>query len=153
MPSRTETIAADKDAYNAVITTLKSIRHVALGLFADEGITEPQLRTLELLEENGPMLMRKISDAMSVTPANVTGIVDRLEEKKLVKRTAGKGDRRATIIEITPEGKTLSERVLKKKGDAIQKSLAMFTKEEKITLIRLLEKFQKGMSSSVTEQE
>ncbi len=33
------------------------------------------------------MLMRKMSDAMLVTPANVTGIIDRLEEKKLVRRT------------------------------------------------------------------
>ena len=151
MPSRTETALADQEAFNGVIATLKTIRYVALRLFSDEGITEAQLQALELLVANGPMLMRKISDAMVVTPANVTGIVDRLEEKKLVQRTPGEGDRRATIIEITREGKTLYERVAKKKGDLIKKSLATFTKEEKITLNRLLEKFQKGISRSFDE--
>jgi DNA-binding MarR family transcriptional regulator len=151
VPSRTETVLADQQAFNAVISTLKVIRQVALRLFADEGITEPQLQALELLVMNGPMLMRKISDALTVTPANVTGIVDRLEEKNLVKRTSEKGDRRATIIEITPEGKTLYEKVSKKKGEMIRKSLWTFTKDEKITLNRLLEKFQKGMLGSLAD--
>ena len=153
MPSRTETVIADEEAYNAVSCTFKVIKHAAVGFFGEEGITEAQLQALELLVSNGPMLMRKISDAMSVTPANVTGIVDRLEEKKLVLRTSGEGDRRATIIEITPEGKALYEKVGKKKGEMVKKSLATFTKDEKITLIRLLEKFQKGMSRSCSELE
>ena len=127
------------------------IRHAALRLFAEEGITESQLQALGLLVDNGPMLMRKLSDAMLVTPANVTGIVDRLEEKKLVRRTPGEGDRRATIIEITPEGKSLYEKVAKKKDDMVQKALATFTKDELLTLNSLLEKFQREISRSIGE--
>jgi DNA-binding MarR family transcriptional regulator len=153
LPPRSETALADQEAYNTVIATLKMIRHVALELFADEGITEPQLQALELLVTNGPMLMRKISDALLVTPANITGIVDRLEEKKLVKRTLVKGDRRSTIVEVTPEGKTLHEKVARKKSDRIQKSLSLLTKDERITLIRLLEKFQRGMSHLIDKQD
>jgi MarR family 2-MHQ and catechol resistance regulon transcriptional repressor len=149
MPTRTETVEADREAYDGVISTFKVVRHAALKVFADEGITESQLQALGLLVENGPMLMRKMSDAMLVTPANVTGIVDRLEDKKLVRRTPGEGDRRATIIEITSEGKALYERVAKKKGYMIQKALAKFTKEELLTLSRLLEKFQREMSLSI----
>lgn len=150
---RTETALVDQEAYNAVIATFKTIKHVALALFGDEGLTGAQVQALELLMANGPMQMRKMSEAMAVSPANVTGIVDRLEEKKLVQRTSRKGDRRATIIEITPEGKTLYGKVTNKKGDMIQKSLAMFTREERITLVRLLEKFQKGMSRCIPQSE
>ena len=95
------------------------------------------------------MLMRKMSDEMLVTPANVTGIMDRLEEKSLVRRTPGKGDRRATIIEITSEGKALYERVAIKKADMLQKALTTFTKDELMTLHGLLEKFQSEMSRSI----
>jgi DNA-binding MarR family transcriptional regulator len=151
MPTRTETAQADREAYNSVGATFKVVRHAALKLFAEEGLTEAQLQALGLLLENGPMLMRKMSDAMLVTPANVTGIVDRLEEKRLVKRTPGKGDRRATFIEITSEGKTLHDRVAKKKDDMIQKALATFTKDELLTISRLLEKFQRAISRSVGE--
>jgi MarR family 2-MHQ and catechol resistance regulon transcriptional repressor len=152
MPARTETAEADRDAYDGVISTFKVVRHAALRVFTDEGITESQLQALGLLVENGSMLMRKMSDAMLVTPANVTGIVDRLEDKKLVRRTPGEGDRRATIIEITTEGKALYERVAKKKDYMIQKALAKFTKDELLTLSRLLEKFQREMSGSIGER-
>jgi DNA-binding MarR family transcriptional regulator len=151
VPLRTQTVITDEEVYSTLISTFKLIKHVAVGYFSDEGITEPQLQTLELLMANGPTLMRKISDCMMVTPANVTGIVDRLEQKKLVQRTSGKGDRRATIIEITPAGKTLYETVGRKKVDMIQKSLETFTKDEKVTLKSLLEKFQKGISRSVVD--
>lgn len=152
MPSRTVTTKADQEAYNAIISTFKVIRHANLRLFSDEGITESQLQALGLLVDDGPMLMRKMSDAMLVTPANVTGIVDRLEEKQLVRRTSHKGDRRATFIEITAEGRTLYARVAEKKREMIQKALAIFTKEELLILYGLLQKFQKGISSSIGER-
>ena len=152
MPPRAETAEADQEAYNTVIATYKVIRHATLGLFAEEGITEPQFQALMLLVENGPMLMRKMSDEMLVTPANVTGIMDRLEEKDLVRRTSGNEDRRATIIEITPDGKALYERVAIKKAEMLQKALATFTKDELMTLNGLLEKFQREMSRSIGER-
>jgi DNA-binding MarR family transcriptional regulator len=153
MPMRAETALADQEAYNALIATFRTVKHVALTMFACEGLTDAQVQGLELLVANGPMLMRKMSETMGVSPANVTGIVDRLEEKKLVQRTSREGDRRATLIEITPEGKTLYGKVGSMKGEMIQKSLAMFTKEERITLVRLLEKFQKGMSRCIPQTE
>jgi DNA-binding MarR family transcriptional regulator len=148
-----EAALADQEAYNAVITTFKTIKHVALAQFACEGLTDTQVQVLELLMANGPMLMRKMSETMGVSPANVTGIIDRLEEKKLVQRTSREGDRRATVIEITTEGKLLYGKVGSKKSEMIQKSLAMFTKDERVTLVRLLEKFQKGMSLCIPQSE
>ena len=96
--------------------------------------------------------MRKMSEAKDVTPANITGKVDRLEEKKLVQRKSGKEDRRATIIEITPDGKAIYEKLGRKEHDMIQKSMSQFTKDERIALLRLLEKFQKGMSRTADRE-
>ncbi len=53
MPARTETAKVDQEAYNAVASTFKVVRHAALKLFADEGITESQFQALGLLVENG----------------------------------------------------------------------------------------------------
>jgi DNA-binding MarR family transcriptional regulator len=152
VPTRTRAAASDQEAYNVIIATSKVIRHVAQGLFAGEGITEPQFLALLLLMENGPMVMRNMSDEMLVTPANVTGIVDRLEEKRLVRRASVKGDRRATIIEITAEGKALYERVAVKKAAMVGKALATFTSDELMTLHGLLERFQSEMSRSIGDR-
>jgi DNA-binding MarR family transcriptional regulator len=152
MPARTEAaVEVEQEAYNAIIATYKVIKHYTLGLFSEEGLTEAQLQALGLLVRDGSMLMRKLSDSMLVTPANITGIVDRLEEKKLIRRTSSKGDRRATIIEITLEGKALYDRVAKKKATLVQKALATFTREEQRTLRNLLERFQREMSSAIEE--
>ena len=151
MPSRTETAEVDQEAYNSIIATYKVMRQSTLSLFSDEGLTESQFQALFLLAKSGPMLMRKMSDAMLVTPANITGIVDRLEEKKLVRRTPSKGDRRVTIIEITSEGRTVGDRLGKKKSELVQKALMAFTKDEQKTLNNLLEKFRKEMSRSTGE--
>jgi DNA-binding MarR family transcriptional regulator len=159
MPARKQSCEVDDDGsnptiatYNAIGATYKVLKHVTTKVYADEGLTEAQLQTLVLLATEGPMLMRKLSDAMLVTPTNITGLVDRLEEKKLVVRTSSAGDRRATIIEITPEGRALQERMSKKKSELVQRALASFTKDEQKTLRSLLEKFQREVTNSLDEQ-
>lgn len=92
--------------------------------------------------------MKAISDKMFVTPANITGIIDRLESKGLVKRRARHGDRRTIIIELTPRGAALHERVASKYGEFMRSALKGFTNEEKRTLSHLLTKLQEGMSPS-----
>ena len=146
---RARTTDPDQEAYGAILATAKVIRRVSLRVFADEGITDPQFQVLMLLVDKGPMLMRKLSDELLVTPANVTGIVDRLEEKGLVRRTSGKGDRRASIILTTEEGKAMFDRVAVKKANMLREALRGFTRDELATLHNLLEKFQREMSQSV----
>ena len=63
---------------------------------------------LRVIAKNGAMLMRKMSEALLVTPANVTGIVDRLEQKGLIRRTASQGDRRVTIVECHSKGESVA---------------------------------------------
>jgi len=152
MPARARTAEVDQEAYNAIIATSKAMRHAGLKLFAHEGISDSQFLALSLLASSGPMLMRKMSDEMLVTPANVTGIMDRLEEKSLVRRTPGVGDRRATIIEITSEGKALYQRVAIKKAGMVGKAFATFTRDELLTLNSLLERFQKEMARTIGDR-
>ena len=69
---------------------------------AAAGLTAPQATFLTLLSE--PMSMRQFAELMGCDASNVTGIVDRLEAKRLVKRTADPKDRRVKRIARTSEG-------------------------------------------------
>ena len=82
---------------------------------------------------------------MLVTPPNITGLIDRLESKGFIKRTARKEDRRATIIELTSEGRRIQEKVKKRFNKFMQEVLSEFTPEESRTLSRLLAKFEQVM--------
>lgn len=69
---------------------------------ASAGLTAAQAMTLMLLAE--PISMREFAERMGCDASNVTGIVDRLEAKDLVKRTADPGDRRVKRIVRTKAG-------------------------------------------------
>ena len=69
---------------------------------AAAGLTAAQATLLTLLSE--PMSMRQFADLMGCDASNVTGIVDRLEAKALVARTADPDDRRVKRLARTSEG-------------------------------------------------
>ena len=69
---------------------------------AAAGLTAPQATLLTLLSE--PMSMRQFAELMGCDASNVTGIVDRLEAKGLVVRTADPDDRRVKRLARTGQG-------------------------------------------------
>jgi len=71
---------------------------------AKERITFPQYSVLLALARNGPMPMTRLGEEMLVAPANVTGLVDRMEKKGYVMRKRDPKDRRSYVIEPTELG-------------------------------------------------
>jgi DNA-binding MarR family transcriptional regulator len=76
-------------------------------VWIDSGLTITQLRSLFLIVNKGSTNFRKLAGALGVTPSNVTGIVDRLEEQGLVSRTQNPEDRREMTLQATDKGKAL----------------------------------------------
>lgn len=73
------------------------------------GLTGPQSVVLRNLLDNGAMSSADLSRIAYVTPSNITGIIDRLENKGLVERIRLKDDRRVTMITLTQSGRELSK--------------------------------------------
>lgn len=76
---------------------------------AELGLSPPQAIVLRLLAE--PQPMGALAEAMHCDNSNVTGIVDRLEERRLVERGPAGYDRRVKLIAATPEGEKIRERL------------------------------------------
>jgi DNA-binding MarR family transcriptional regulator len=55
--------------------------------------------------------MGELANAMRCDNSNITGIVDRLEERDLVRREPADYDRRVKLIALTPAGRRLRERL------------------------------------------
>ena len=72
-------------------------------------VSAPQLNCLLSLYENGPLPPSHIAKHIMVKSSTVTGIVDRLEQKDLVKRFRNSPDRRIITIELTDSGKNLAK--------------------------------------------
>lgn len=69
-----------------------------------------ELLTLLAFTKTGALPMVKVSARLQVHPTSVTNAVDRLERAKLVYREAHPEDGRATLVKITPAGRSISER-------------------------------------------
>ena len=48
--------------------------------------------------------MRELGDAVVISKSGLTGVVDRMEQAGLVERVADPGDRRVTLVALTPLG-------------------------------------------------
>ena len=73
-------------------------------------VTAAQLNCLLALYEDGPLPPSRIARHIMVNSSTVTGIIDRLEQKGLVKRTRTSPDRRVITIELTESGRVLAEK-------------------------------------------
>ncbi len=71
-------------------------------------ISAPQLHCLLTLHENGDIPPSQIARHIMVKSSTVTGIIDRLEQKGLVRRVRNSPDRRVITIELTESGKELA---------------------------------------------
>lgn len=63
-----------------------------------------QMQTLKTLGQRGPMPMSELAGVLFCDTSNVTGIVDRLEDRGLVVRRPAPHDRRVKLLELTERG-------------------------------------------------
>jgi DNA-binding MarR family transcriptional regulator len=69
------------------------------------GLSASQLSCLLVLDKAGPLSLSKLSKNVSLSPSMITGIVDQLEKKELVKRERSSSDRRVIQIQLTARGR------------------------------------------------
>ncbi len=71
------------------------------------GLTTVQLKSLFYIVRTNNANSKKLSDTLGVTPANITGVIDRLIERGMVNRVESTEDRRITLLKATNKGKKL----------------------------------------------
>src|ERR671919_171640 len=70
----------------------------------NSNLTYARMRALGVLDRKGPQIMSALSDELVVSPRNITTLVDALEANGLVRRHPHSTDRRAILVELTPQG-------------------------------------------------
>lgn len=73
-------------------------------MLSNAGITEQQWRVLRVLQETGPLEPTRIADQACLLLPSLTRILQKLEEKQLIKRRRDPSDRRKQIVQITAKG-------------------------------------------------
>ena len=89
-----------------------------------------QLHVLTVLETAGPLPMGKLADALDVSVASATGIVDRMEQRGLVERRREAGDRRVILVHPTDAGDAVFRTIAEQRRQALIPVLDRMTDQE-----------------------
>jgi DNA-binding MarR family transcriptional regulator len=82
-----------------------------LAVASEFELSPPQVRALAMLDPERPVPMSELAGALHCDNSNVTGIVDRLEDRGLVERRSATHDRRVKMLAVTVRGAELRERL------------------------------------------
>src|SRR5262245_50289632 len=105
---------------------------------AEFDLSPAQCHVLHLLEPDRPMPMGRLANTLACDASNVTGLIDRMEERGLVERRAGPSDRRVKVLHLTPTGLRLRALMLKRMT-AASHPLARLSLSQQRALVRILE--------------
>jgi DNA-binding MarR family transcriptional regulator len=100
------------------------------------GLSEAQGRLLIQLEAPAPM--GHLAEHLDCDASNITGLVDRMEGRGLVRRVANPEDRRSRLVEVTAEGRRLRD-AIEQRIAADRPSIAALSPADQRELRRLLD--------------
>jgi MarR family transcriptional regulator, organic hydroperoxide resistance regulator len=101
-----------QEAWGLLFRLFVSQRGRVPAIAAQYDLSPMQAHVLRLLEPGAPLPMRRLARKLGCDASNVTGIVDRLEERGLLVRAVSAVDRRVKMLVLTEAGIRLRQRIL-----------------------------------------
>lgn len=145
LPGPAETPSVPSESYELRI--LQSLRRIIRAveihskkLSQNHKVTGPQLGCLLAIKEKGPLTTTRLAQTIYLSPSTVVGIVDRLEEKKLLSRQRSSKDRRQVLVGLTSEGERLVESAPSSLQDTLAEALKSLPELEQVSITLALEK-------------
>lgn len=129
----------------------KTLRRHAFRHWMTLSLSTSQMKSLFCIIENEKISSKKLADILNVTPANVTGIVDKLIEQGLVRRVENMQDRRIVFLEATTAGKKLIENLEQHATQHFTKILSAMSEDDLDHMHVGLSAFLKAANSQMQE--
>jgi MarR family transcriptional regulator, organic hydroperoxide resistance regulator len=100
----TRRISAVSEAWALMFDLLQQSKRRFHAVASEFELSPPQALALRVLDPDAPKPMSELAEALHCDNSNVTGIVDRLEDRGLVERRPAEHDRRVKMLAITAAG-------------------------------------------------
>jgi DNA-binding MarR family transcriptional regulator len=109
------------------------------------------LQVLFTLSSEGPLPMRHLAEAMDVSQASATGIVDRMEQRGLVERRHDETDRRVVLVHRTPAGEAVFTDLQKQRQAGLEHVLGRLTNDELKALLIGIRALSKARADAIRQ--
>lgn len=127
---------SDRDLASSLMMLTCELNGIRTSVSRGVGLTPQQAELLCQLE-HGTRTHGELAELLHCDKTNVTGLVDRLERRGLVRREANAGDRRVAEVVLTDDGVEMVDRFRAASSTVIGGGLAGWTREQREALVRL----------------
>ena len=150
---------ADPDSFRTIFSLISTydafFSHFSRRM-ARYSLTIPGFNVLMILahgdNRKSGYAMHAIGELLLASRANITGLVDSLEKKGLVRREEDPGDRRSKLVRITPQGDRLLKKILPGHLRAVHRVAGVLNAREIDRLCGLLAKFRAAVEAARSHQ-
>jgi MarR family 2-MHQ and catechol resistance regulon transcriptional repressor len=118
----------------------KAIEKADRASIRETGLKITDFVILEILLHRGPLPINAIGEKVLLTSGSMTAAVNRLEQRRLVKRIQDHSDGRCYPVHLTEPGRSTIQRAYAKHARNLEKIAAILTTDERSELVRLLKK-------------
>jgi DNA-binding MarR family transcriptional regulator len=116
----------------------RRLRSASMASLSAWDVTPSQMRAVRVLARHGEVRSSELAQHLRIAPRSATEVVDALEVKGLVARSPDPGDRRATLVALTPRGTELTEEVRRARGLESEKLFEQLSDRDRDQLARIL---------------
>jgi DNA-binding MarR family transcriptional regulator len=121
---------------------IRRLQQIAVGVFMEEtqafGVTPVQFAALNALVATPGIDQRTLAASIGFDTSTIGGVVDRLEARGWVKRQVSPEDRRARLLQVTPDGKQLLQELSASVLSTQERILAPLPQAERQEFLRML---------------
>lgn len=102
---------------------------------------------------DSPLVLGDLAATLSITQGTLTGLIKRLEIKKLVQRIPQENDRRKVVLALTPTGETIAQKLINLYFTQQSQDLNDMDSAELDLLRVLLHKLEKNLNQVLNRSE
>ncbi len=95
---------------DALRRLFRAIQEYSKAVQSRSGLSSPQLWALQIVGAHPGLSIGELSERMFAHPSTVSGVVDRLERRRALRRQVDERDRRGVRLSLTASGRTLLRR-------------------------------------------
>lgn len=103
-------------------------------------MTPAQLEVLKRIHDDAPVSAGQLAKRVDVGQATMTRLLDRLEQRGLIRRERDAGDRRRVLIHLETTGKKVARSIRQPLNEALARKLDAVPEDERSRLLEATER-------------
>src|SRR5579862_9908161 len=139
-----------KDIFMDLRRIMRAMDVYSRQLSDSHGLTGPQMLCLREIALQGALTTGALALAVALSPATLTGILDRLEVRGLVSRERRPEDKRRVLVSLTALGRQMAQELPSPMQERFGSLLTELTADEQTAIRQALNKVARMMEEGPT---